>query len=239
MLIPKVLHQIWFGGPIPEKYIRFTIGWRRLHPEWEYILWTEERLPRLYNQACFDAAKELCQKSDIARYEILWRFGGVYVDSDFECIKNIEPLLDGVAAFLGYEDPQSVNNAIIGSVPRHPALGNMMAAVPRRFHLPGPPFFTTGPALVTQVLVDYPGVRLFQPVVFYPLFWSRRIDPVLTHAIHHYKTPKFDKRLNQLGRPAGRLATTHKGKLVCIPREPPHRRQAEASACGYGWPSNG
>ena len=45
-----------------------------------------------------EAAERLrapAERSDILRLELLWREGGVYVDTDFECLRSIEPLLDG------------------------------------------------------------------------------------------------------------------------------------------------
>ena len=215
--IPKVFHQIWFGGPMPDAYLAFAKTWRHFHAEWAFRLWTEENLFPLELQAYFDTAEEFCQKSDIARYEVLWRFGGIYLDCDFECIKSIEPLLDEVDAFLGYEDPVSVNNAIIGAVPRHPALAAMIDAVRRRFFLPGPAFFTTGPGLVTPLVKRFADIRLFPSEVFYPLFWTRSIDPVLTHAIHHYKTPKFERRLLHVSRPAKHMISTSRRRLICLP----------------------
>ena len=202
---------------MPDLYREFIEGWRLCHPQWGYILWTEDSLFPLWNQPYFDKAEEAAGKSDIARYEILWHFGGVYLDCDFECVRNIEPLVHDIEAFMGYEDPVSVNNAIIGSVPHHPALADMIREVPRRFHMPGPAFVTSGPRMVTRVVKNHSGVRLFPPDVFYPLFWSRGIDPVLTHAIHHYKTSKFARRLNQVDRPGGRLVGTSKGRIVRIP----------------------
>src|SRR5207249_2375410 len=53
---------------------------------------------------------------------VLCRDGGVYVDTDLECLRPIDPLLDGVSLFLGALDSGRVSNAIIGSVPGHPLL---------------------------------------------------------------------------------------------------------------------
>ena len=41
------------------------------------------------NKLAFSLAKNLGMKSDILRYEILMKYGGIYVDTDYECLKNI------------------------------------------------------------------------------------------------------------------------------------------------------
>jgi mannosyltransferase OCH1-like enzyme len=45
-------------------------------------------------QAAFDRASNFGEKSDIWRYEILFRLGGVYVDTDFECVRPFDSLLE-------------------------------------------------------------------------------------------------------------------------------------------------
>ena len=56
-LIPRILHQIWLGGsPIPEEFLEFSAGWRRAHPQWDYRLWTDRRLPRLASNATTNAS---------------------------------------------------------------------------------------------------------------------------------------------------------------------------------------
>src|ERR1700733_22270 len=39
--IPKTIHQIWLGGPLPEKYLNLQRSWQRQNPDWEYRLWTD------------------------------------------------------------------------------------------------------------------------------------------------------------------------------------------------------
>ncbi len=57
----------------------------------------------------------MAQKADVARYEIVLKYGGIYMDIDFEPLKNIEPLLHGVDAFVAYESAEFICNGM--SVP--------------------------------------------------------------------------------------------------------------------------
>ncbi|HRQ73263.1 MAG TPA: hypothetical protein PLU35_09570 [Phycisphaerales bacterium] len=78
--VPRVFHQVWLGGDVPEGLLRVQQRMLELHPGWEHVLWTEDTLPPLINAEQFDEAPEPQFKADVARYELLARFGGVYVD---------------------------------------------------------------------------------------------------------------------------------------------------------------
>ncbi len=104
-LIPKKIHQIWIGkNKIPHQYKVWMRSWKEYNPEWEYIFWDEDMINNfsLKNKDLFETIENPGFKSDIARYEILNRFGGIYVDTDFECLKKIPDYL------LNYEFITSV-----------------------------------------------------------------------------------------------------------------------------------
>ncbi len=44
--IPKIIHQIWIGSPLPQKYYRWQKSWQKYHPDWEYKLWTERDIEK-------------------------------------------------------------------------------------------------------------------------------------------------------------------------------------------------
>ena len=60
-------------------------SWIEKHPDWEYMLWTEENIPKLINYKHFVATYKLSGKANIVRYELLYRYGGVYIDADARC----------------------------------------------------------------------------------------------------------------------------------------------------------
>lgn len=165
-MIPRVFHQIWLGeADFPYAAERQT--WIDLHPDWEHRLWTEAEMPGDLELAeAANLLRQPAERADILRLELLSRHGGVYIDADFECLKPIDPLLDGVSCFLGLLDSGRVSNAVIGCVPGHPLLARAMAEVrPRRTYGPvdreG-----TGPLLIERIRRDFE-VTLFEPNVFY------------------------------------------------------------------------
>ena len=195
-LIPHVFHRIWLGGgTMPEGFVALGETWLAHHPDWDCVLWTEENLPALRNQEQFDAATSQAQRADILRYEILHRDGGVYVDTDFECLKPIDRLLDGVEAFIASENGLMLSIGIMGAIPRHPFFDAVIRAIPAS--LEGAPAHrapneTTGPHLVTRVHRDCPEVPIavFGPELFYPYLYNesyRRDEPFPdAYAVHHW-----------------------------------------------------
>tara|TARA_Y100001978_G_scaffold77296_1_gene69356 strand:+ start:258 stop:1118 length:861 start_codon:yes stop_codon:yes gene_type:complete len=90
--IPKKIHQIWIGPKkIPKKYLDWAITWKNNNPDWDYKLWTNEDINDLnmINRSIYDSSDNLGFKSDLVRYEILYQYGGIYIDTDFECLKKI------------------------------------------------------------------------------------------------------------------------------------------------------
>jgi hypothetical protein len=79
LLIPRIFHFIWFGVAIPSSIEATMAQWRALHEGWETKLWHSGNLPPITNGAAFENAQDYSEKSDVLRYEIVLRFGGVYV----------------------------------------------------------------------------------------------------------------------------------------------------------------
>lgn len=197
VLVPKVFHRIWLGGPEPEQFQAWGRTWLQHHPGWELKTWTEEtlppsRYPRLLRRCC-----SLAQRANIIRYELLMAFGGVYVDADLECTKNIESLIGGAQAFaaLQEDDPgdiYAVNNALMGAVPGHPLLRELVADAP--LAQPQIPY-SLGAPFLTEHVRRYPGVRLFPRPLFFPFRWDelhRRGEAFPeAYAIHHWSSKWF------------------------------------------------
>ena len=86
--IPKIIHQIWIGdAPIPESTLAWRQSWLELNPGFEYRLWRDadiDALPHLQREDLYSRAQSPVIKADIARWEILSLYGGVYVDVDVQ-----------------------------------------------------------------------------------------------------------------------------------------------------------
>ena len=90
-MTPKIIHQIWIQGceNLPEKYKNYSDKWK-LQENYQYICWNDKTIRDLINifdKTLLDSYNYfdlLQQKSDLARYIILYLFGGVYIDMDIE-----------------------------------------------------------------------------------------------------------------------------------------------------------
>lgn len=130
--IPRLIHQVWCaGGAPPQDVVSRAEAWERRHPDWRVVLWTEETLPPLHNQAIFDACEDAAQKAQIARYELLLRYGGIAVDCELECRRSLEPLLDGIDGFVVARPDRKPTATIMGAVGGHGFVEAVVAALPR------------------------------------------------------------------------------------------------------------
>jgi mannosyltransferase OCH1-like enzyme len=182
-MLPRVFHQIWLGDkPLPREYEGYRRSWTKHHPGWELRAWTEENLPGgLRRPEAADRLRAPAERADILRLELLWREGGVYVDTDFECLRSIEPLLDGHDFVIGLAKPGRVNNAFIAAAAGHPMLDRALEELrPREFH--GYDKDAAGPAFLDRLLAGAEGVTFLEPELLYP-----RTPAALEHAYaaHH------------------------------------------------------
>jgi inositol phosphorylceramide mannosyltransferase catalytic subunit len=192
--IPKIFHQIWLGDkPLPRKFIDYGHSWEKCHSGWHKIIWSEADLPSLRNQWAYEQTEVYAAKSNIARYEILLEHGGIYVDTDFECLKNIEPLLVGVECFVAWERDGLANNAIIGAIPGHPFVHDLVESLEQSVRaLPDadPAVTQSGPYYLTNVLARHPEVTVLPSALFYPYQWHERWRRAEVfseaYAVHHW-----------------------------------------------------
>jgi glycosyltransferase involved in cell wall biosynthesis len=103
--IPKVLHYIWVGGnPKPSSVDRFIASWKKYCPDYEIIEWNEDNYNIRHNRYTREAydAKKWAFVTDYMRLDILDRYGGIYLDTDVEIIKNLDIFLKE-PAFSSFE----------------------------------------------------------------------------------------------------------------------------------------
>src|SRR5438105_4266380 len=107
MNIPKIIHQIWLQGSdnnnnpinIPDDYPNFTDSWKQMNKEFTYVLWDDDKIMALMKEKFpfliqkYNSLPRFIQKVDIAKFMILYTYGGIYVDLDLECLKSVNDLL--------------------------------------------------------------------------------------------------------------------------------------------------
>jgi inositol phosphorylceramide mannosyltransferase catalytic subunit len=187
-MIPKRFHHIWLGpDPLPNEHRPWIESWQRHHPDWEFVLWTEEHLPKdPIRPEVLERLRAPVERADILRLEVLYREGGVYLDTDLECLRPIDPELED-EEFVGVcHKPGRITNTAIATAAQHPLLERALDEV-----RPMEMYWTNaserlkevaGPLLLERIVVDYPEVKLLEPPAFFPATPEEREDAI---AVHH------------------------------------------------------
>lgn len=103
--IPKIIHYCWFGrNPLPDRYKEWMHSWKKYCKEYEFIEWNEDNYDVYQNRYMAEAyeAKKWGFVPDFARLDIIYRYGGIYLDTDIEIVRNFDSLLYQ-KAFAGFQ----------------------------------------------------------------------------------------------------------------------------------------
>lgn len=180
-MIPKVIHQIWIGpAPAPQALMD---TWKTM-PGWTYELWDDARIAAfgLRNRRQYDASPEWCGKADVARYEILERHGGVYVDADSLRLRDLPDELLAPEAFAAYEHeelkPGMVANGVLGSKPGGRLMRLAAHAASKADVRSASAWRATGPEMLSRVVASCPDAVVVHPSrMFYPVHHTGRLAP--------------------------------------------------------------
>lgn len=142
--IPKIIHQIWIGNQkIPKKLQTYQKTWIKHHADWEYKFWDNERVNQ-YNFAnenlkflFFKKSLTLGERVDILRYDILYKYGGIYADMDCLCLKSFDIFVHSYDFFAGifpvlpasFESAIFLQNCLIGTKPSHPIIAKLSSSL--------------------------------------------------------------------------------------------------------------
>lgn len=125
LIIPKIIHQTYKTTTIPDIWKPGQQACIDLHPDYQYILWTDDMAREFIEEEypwflkTWDDYKYPIQRADAIRYFALVHYGGVYIDLDDGCERKLDPLLT-VPSFVRKTIPTGISNDVMGSVPQHP-----------------------------------------------------------------------------------------------------------------------
>lgn len=135
--IPKTIHYCWFGeNSLGDNELACIESWKNYLPDYEIKQWNESN----WDIDCCEYVKEAYSVkkwafvSDYARFDILYRYGGLYFDTDVEVIRSLDDIL-AAGPFMGIET--AGDN---GSVTVNPGVGFAARA---------------GQALLSEILAEY------------------------------------------------------------------------------------
>lgn len=176
-MIPKIIHQIWIGPKPPPT--KFMDTWREENPDFEYIRWTEQEIKsRKLKLSCMDRINEMEEingKADIIRWEILYEYGGVFLDADSICIEPIDDVLMKTESFAGWEQ-EKVRKGLIatgtmGFPPKHPMVKEAIDWIKNNsvsVNKTGKrAWLTVGPGLLTRIY----NTQKYKKMVIFPSYY--------------------------------------------------------------------
>lgn len=216
--IPKVIHYCWFGRKEkPLRYKKWMESWKYYCPDYEIVEWNENNYDVHKNKYVSQAyeMQKWAFVSDYARVDIISQYGGIYLDTDVELIKNIDELLMN-DAFCGFENRQFVNYGLgFGAKKSHPIVNEIKEYYDGIDFILGDGTLNqiTCPVIQSEVmkrhgLICNGNFQVVDGMVVYPSRvlcgmspHSFRVERDLSHtyAIHHYEGSWTNReRKNQL-----------------------------------------
>lgn len=176
-MIPKIIHQVWIGPMEPP--LAWIDTWRAAHPGWEHKLWTESDFDfPLSTLRQVLLSPTYAGKVDLLSYEILKRFGGIYLDADSVCIQPLDDDLLRKDFLVAYENevarPGLVAHGVMGCRPNHPVVNRLVeiAGNLTHYHMSGDDFVVTGPGLITRVIEERGDIDVMPSHLFYPYHFT-------------------------------------------------------------------
>ena len=203
-VIPKLIHAIWFSGdPMPELYLRCLESWKKYAPDYEIKIWNLETYKPdkclFFEQAI--EHKNWAFASDYARADLLYRYGGIYMDLDVEMLRPVDDLLYN-DAYMSFESLDRIEcGSGMGSRPGHPIIKEICESYEKRPYLKedGTWDNSTCPVRYTQVIEKHGlkkdgGFQFVEDITVYPfeVLTGKSFDTGiiyssdLSYTVHHH-----------------------------------------------------
>ncbi len=202
-MIPKIIHYCWFGGnPKSELIIRCIDSWKKFLPDYEIREWNEETFDvhcNTYVEQAYEA-KKWAFVSDYARLYALYHYGGVYLDTDVEVLKDLSCFLDN-EAFTGFEANDSPVTAVMGAKPKNNEFKELLDYYNDRTFIKndGSYDMTTNTTIITEILKNkgivlngktqtIDSIKIYPQIYFCPNNLSRvwNKPSKKSYTIHHF-----------------------------------------------------
>ncbi len=225
--IPHIIHFFWFGGANkPDSVMKCIASWEKFCPDFEIREWNEDNYD-IHKHPFMEKAytdKKWAFVSDYARLDVLYQFGGIYLDTDVEVLKDLSPLCVH-AGYFGFEANDKVADGLgFGFSAGHPVLKEMMDSYD------GLDEYIESPRLRTEVLIRH-GLKLdgsmqeLEDIYVYPSDYfspkdyrtGRTVITENTFSIHHYDSSwkgKSAKKYTVLMRILGRIFGAERGVVI-------------------------
>lgn len=170
--IPRILIQTNEKDIVPKDMLASMKNVIDINPEYEYKYFDNEDVikylidnfnPRIIK--AYNKLKPGAYKADLFRYCILYKMGGVYLDSPMTAKAPLSALIKPEDEFISPEDNQTggIYNAFICCIPEHPimkaCIENAISNIEEEFYGSGD-LTITGPQLLSRTFEDLLGEKV-------------------------------------------------------------------------------
>jgi len=125
MKVPRILHFLWIYQPIPDKYLEAITEFEKNNPDYQIFFWTDNAsFSKVQDRSSWtikdvnslnltipeviegENEKEagwgwIGAKTDLLSYEIVYQYGGIYLDTDSRSVKPFGPIFQ--ESFVCYD----------------------------------------------------------------------------------------------------------------------------------------
>ena len=189
--IPKKIHYCWFGSKDMPTFLKLCIDtWYDFHPDWEIIRWDENNF-----DITNDVLKEHRDKKDWAsicnyvRLDVIYNHGGIYLDTDVECIKPLDRFLYD-ECFFGLYQPHIVGPGVgFGARKEYPFIKKLIDAwYNEEFSSTTGMLLSQGKVWPDNVVTNRGEFIAYPTDVFCPITHDNTFECFTenTHTIHHH-----------------------------------------------------
>lgn len=210
-MIQKI-HYIWLGGRKKPRIVKKCIkSWMKMFPGWEIIEWNETNVNIEINEYCKEAyeAKKYAFASDVLRFDIIYRYGGIYFDTDVQVLRPFTHLIKFYSAFCGFENDFVNPGLVMYAEPNNILIKEMLDCYNNKHFLleDGSYNMKTVCQYFTEILNKYGlisnnelqtvnGFTVFPRTYFCPAdaVWSIKDFSKNTYTIHHFAASWLNPR---------------------------------------------
>jgi Glycosyltransferase sugar-binding region containing DXD motif len=216
--LPKIIHQQWKTEDVPPGlFTRVRSEWKRLYPEPEYkhILWTDTTMRQLIEDRyawfleTYDSYATNIQRADSSRYFILYTYGGLYADLDYEPYVNFwDHLPADRVSFVEspYFENENVQNSLMSSPVADPFWNSTFEVLQER-HEATDILFSTGPVAMDESIRrarDPSWVHVLQCKNFHRIPWETAEEGRTYEVRLHQKLRRYGPFVRTCGDPLRR-----------------------------------
>lgn len=186
--VPLIIYQSWHSNSVPEKMKDNIYRLLEVNPEFDYFLYSDEKCREFIENNyptdvvnAFDMLVPGAYKSDLWRYCILYKLGGVYLDVKYY---SVMPLIDIVRTnsiiFVkdlnlgcGNGKYTGLYNAFMVSTPQNPifkyCIDDILNSCKFKLYKNGS-LDITGPCLLGRVVIENNGYEYYKNINFKHLY---------------------------------------------------------------------